>query len=135
MRTPNEGPVERILLVTMAVAAVTFFHSTASGSWGDIINDGCNNDTCKMIQYYYDCVTKIGVAQKETTCLVCVGQSGRCKNGNNNACKDSGVPRHFSTITVITVCDCIWNPNGRVEATTTYNGPYNNSTVDIYNGC
>jgi hypothetical protein len=135
MATSSKRIGEGILLVTTAMAGALLFHAVASAAF--IEPPGCANQTCKMIRYFFNCSLQSGTVQKEATCLVCVAQDGRCNNGNNNACNDSGVTRHWNRTNVTNVCDCAKTPNGSgyVEATGNYTGDYLNSTVDVFTGC
>jgi hypothetical protein len=106
---------ERLLLGCTAIAAALLFHSFASGAAEP---PGCANNTCKMIRFFYNCNLLKGWVEKDNTCLYCSVPSGRCNNGNNNACTDSGVKRQFQAINVNRVCLCVNTPNGtgNVEA-------------------
>lgn len=100
----------------------------------------CKDNTCKVIKYYWNCTGDLngkaigGFAQMTDSCYPCTQPTGkatpgRCSNGTNQTCTDSGMKQSLAKIDGVTrVCDCQdslpWANGGLVEGTGNYTGTY-----------
>jgi hypothetical protein len=123
----SERLIEWSLLATMVAVAALLCHTSAFGALEPF---GCVNNQCKQILYYDQCPG--GVSLQASDCLECA-VSGRCNNAVVKQCKQTINPQALHTAVVVDVCDCTKAPaNGSVEASGTYGGPWNPSSVNVY---
>jgi hypothetical protein len=99
--------IRECLLVFMLafLIAALWLRSTAAASPAE--NEGCQTDTCKMIDEYYSCTLQTGAKLSKLNCYMCIGEGGRCDSGNAGLCLVNSVQytRRLATMGA-TECDC-----------------------------
>lgn len=127
MMSLRDRMMETALFAIALFSGGILLHGAArsQGTGGEA--DGCYNNTCHDIQYYYSCTAGVGLALQLTDCTMCIAPS-RCDSGGGTGItcqKGSDMPQGSTVVSVTLICYCANAPaNASVEASGSYTGNY-----------
>jgi hypothetical protein len=123
---------ETTLLAIAFVSGAILLYSAVLGKATASDADGCYNNTCHEIFYFYNCGTQVGSVQQLPDCTPCIGPS-RCDSGDSgglNKCTTTTKnPQGMAFTIVDQTCYCEYAPQfADVEGSGNYTGKYNPTT-------